>query len=206
MNQQLNIRNLGKQDYRATWESMQATVLQKDENSVDEIWFLEHKPVFTLGQAGKEENILNSDSIPVVRTDRGGEVTYHGPGQLVVYFMLNLKKRGWGPKKLIEELENLILSLLDGYSINAERKTGAPGIYISDKKVASIGLKIKKGFSYHGISINVDMDLMPFKNINPCGYDSLEMTQLIDHADLSMQLVQNDLKVLISNHFSEGSS
>jgi lipoyl(octanoyl) transferase len=159
---------------------MQATVLQKDENSVDEIWFLEHKPVFTLGQAGKEENILNSDSIPVVRTDRGGEVTYHGPGQLVVYFMLNLKKRGWGPKKLIEELENLILSLLDGYSINAERKTGAPGIYISDKKVASIGLKIKKGFSYHGISINVDMDLMPFKNINPCGYDSLEMTQLIE--------------------------
>jgi|TARA_B110000438_G_C15804046_1_gene646452 lipoyl(octanoyl) transferase len=201
--QEINIRNLGKQDYKFTWESMQKAVLKKDEESSDEVWLLEHKPVFTLGQAGKEENILNSDDIPVVRTDRGGEVTYHGPGQLVVYFMLNLRRRGWGPKKLIEKLETLIIVLLDGYGINAERKTGAPGIYIANKKIASIGLKIKKGFSYHGISINVDMDLMPFKNINPCGYDSLEMTQLSEHADISMLSVEKDLKLLIAEQFGE---
>jgi len=176
---------------------MQAITNQKSGQEKDGMWFAEHHPVYTLGHAAIEENIISTNDIPVVRTDRGGQVTYHGPGQLMIYFLLNLKRLGWGPKKLICELEALIINLLEQYGINASRRTGAPGIYVLDKKIASIGLKIRRGYCYHGISLNIDMDLKPFDGIVTCGIDSLEVTQVKDLVNISVEDVKRDLIKLI---------
>ena len=193
------IKDLGLMDYEEVWQSMASAVNLRQQHEIDEVWLVQHPAVFTLGYAGSEINTLNQTNIPVVRSDRGGEITYHGPGQLVVYFLVNIKRLGWGPKKLIYYLEELFISLLNNYDIKAKRKAGAPGLYVDENKIASIGLKIKRGFSYHGVSLNIDMDLSPFNNINICGYKSLEVTQLNNLTSVSMKEVKDDLKALIKN-------
>ena len=177
--------NLGKQAYADTYEQMRSLV--QGEPFKDQIWLLEHPPVFTLGTAADKAHVLNPGDIPVIQTDRGGEVTFHGPGQLVIYFLLNIKQKKMGPKTLVANLQNLIQKILQHYSIESSFVEGAPGVYVGEKKIASIGLRISKGRSYHGISLNVDMDLMPFSLINPCGYEGLEVTQ-ISHFDSNVAL------------------
>ena len=203
MNHQLQIKHLGSQDYQDAWNSMRSTISAKTQEDKDEVWLLEHPPVFTIGHAGSKDNLLESGAIPVIRSDRGGEITFHGPGQLVVYFMINLKRLGWGPKRLVQELEELIICLLEQYGIEANRKEGFPGIYVESKKIASIGLKINRGFSYHGISLNVDMDMSPFQQINPCGISSLELTQMKDLTDVSVDDVRNNFANTIESHFRQ---
>jgi len=178
VNQPLTFEDLGTVDYESTWSAMNAFTLGRDENQEDECWFLQHNPVFTLGQAGKPEHILNPHQIPVVNTDRGGQVTYHGPGQLVVYLLVDIKRRKIGIRQLVDLIENSIIELLDGYGIVAATRKGAPGVYVEEKKIAALGLRIKQGCSYHGLSLNVDMDLEPFSYINPCGYPGMSVTQL----------------------------
>lgn len=195
----LENKDLGLTEFQDVWRQMQAATDQKSGQENDEIWFTEHHPVYTLGHAATEENIISTNDIPVVRTDRGGQVTYHGPGQLMIYFLLNLRRLNWGPKKLICEMESLIIDLLKQYEINASRRTGAPGIYVQNKKIASIGLKIKRGFCYHGISLNVDMDMKPFDGIVTCGIDSLEVTQINEFAEISIDEVKRDFLQLIKS-------
>ncbi len=201
MKHELKIKHLDSQEYQDSWNSMRATISRKTQEDRDEVWLLEHPPVFTIGHAGNKDNLLEPGSIPVIRSDRGGEITFHGPGQLVVYFMINLKRLGWGPKRLVQELEEIIINLLKKYGIKASRKPGFPGIFVGQKKIASIGLKIKRGFSYHGISLNVDMDMSPFKKINPCGDSSLELTQMTDFVDVSLESVRESFSRAIEFHF-----
>ena len=170
--------NLGNQAYADTYEQMRSLVQAK--SFKDQIWLLEHPPVFTLGTAADKAHVLNPGDIPVIQTDRGGEVTFHGPGQLVIYFLLDIKEQKLGPKTLVANLQNLIQNILKNYSIESSFVEGAPGVYVEDKKMASIGLRISNGRSYHGISLNVNMDLAPFSLINPCGYEGLEVTQISD--------------------------
>ena len=170
--------NLGNQAYADTYEQMRSLVQAK--SFKDQIWLLEHPPVFTLGTAADKAHVLNPGDIPVIQTDRGGEVTFHGPGQLVIYFLLDIKQKKIGPKTLVANLQNLIQNILQHYSIESSFIEGAPGVYVGEKKIASIGLRISKGRTYHGISLNVDMDLTPFGLINPCGYEGLEVTQISD--------------------------
>jgi|TARA_A200000113_G_scaffold200441_1_gene193642 lipoyl(octanoyl) transferase len=174
----LTFKSLGLVNYHETLELMQSHV--KSDDFRNEIWLLEHNPVFTLGTAANENHILDSREIPVVKSDRGGEVTYHGPGQLVVYFLLDVKKLSFSPKKLVTSIQYFVKSLLLDLSIQSNFIEGAPGVYVDKKKIASIGLRISNGKSYHGLSINFDMDLSPFKQINPCGYKGLEVIQIND--------------------------
>ena len=199
----LEVKDLGLVEYEDVWQQMQVVINQMSGNEPDELWFAEHYPVYTLGHAAEENNIISNEGIPVVRTDRGGQVTYHGPGQLMIYFMLNLRRLGWGPKKLICELEEVMINLLSKYGVNAKRRIGAPGIYVQGKKIASIGLKIKKGHCYHGISFNIDMDLKPFDGIVTCGIDSLEVTQLKDLENISIDTVKQDLVHMLKEHYSQ---
>ena len=174
----LTFKSLGIVNYHETLQSMKHHI--KQENFKNEIWLLEHPSIFTLGTAADKSHIINSKNIPIFQSDRGGEVTYHGPGQLVIYFLLDIKKLNFSPKKLVLTIQNFIKELLIQISIESYFIEGAPGVYVDDKKIASIGLRISKGKSYHGISINFDMDLEPFKLINPCGYKGLEVTQIKD--------------------------
>ena len=176
MSNDLVFRSLGLCDYQSTLDGMKSHLAS--EPFTNEIWFLEHDPVYTLGTAADKSHILNAKNIPVIQTDRGGEVTYHGPGQLVIYFMLDIKYLELGPRSLVQSLQNFTKNLLEEFSIETNFIDGAPGVYVEEKKIASIGLRISKGKSYHGISINIDMDLMPFSHINPCGYEGLEVTQI----------------------------
>ena len=176
MSNDLVFRSLGLCDYQSTLDGMKSHLAS--EPFTNEIWFLEHDPVYTLGTAADKSHILNAKNIPVIQTDRGGEVTYHGPGQLVIYFMLDIKDLELGPRSLVQSLQNFTKNLLEEFSIETNFIDGAPGVYVEEKKIASIGLRISKGKSYHGISINVDMDLTPFSHINPCGYEGLEVTQI----------------------------
>ena len=177
--------HLGNQVYLDTYEQMRSLV--QGESFNDQIWLLEHPPVYTLGTAADPSHVLNPGDIPVIQTDRGGEVTFHGPGQLVIYFLLDIKQKKIGPKTLVASLQNLIQKILQHYSIESSFVEGAPGVYVGEKKIASIGLRISKGRTYHGISLNVDMDLTPFSLINPCGYEGLEVTQ-ISHFDSNVTL------------------
>ena len=199
----LEVKDLGLVEYEDVWQQMQVVINQMSGNEPDELWFAEHYPVYTLGHAAEENNIISNEGIPVVRTDRGGQVTYHGPGQLMIYFMLNLRRLGWGPKKLICELEEVMINLLSKYGVNAKRRIGAPGIYVQGKKIASIGLKIKKGHCYHGISFNIDMDLKPFDGIVTCGIDSLEVIQLKDLENISMDKIKQDLVNMLKEYYSQ---
>ena len=178
MSKELIFKSLGVSNYLETLVSMKAQL--QAEYFQNEIWLLEHPPVFTLGTAADNQHILDAKDIPVIQSDRGGEVTYHGPGQLVIYFMIDVKRNKLGPKSLVKTLQEFTRSLLANYSIESNFIEGAPGVYVDGKKIASIGLRISKGKTYHGISINVDMDLTPFSYINPCGYEGLEVTQIKD--------------------------
>ena len=199
----LEIKDLNLVDYIDAWDLMKSNVSLRSATDQDEVWLAEHNPVYTLGHAANEEFIFDDNDIPVVRTDRGGQITYHGPGQLMIYFLINLKRLGWGPKRLICELESMVIELLERYEIHAQRREGAPGIYVDEKKIASIGLKIKRGFCYHGISLNVDMDLKPFGGIVTCGIPSLEVVQVSDFIDISMTQIKADLIELIKDHNTE---
>ncbi len=176
--QSIVIRRLGLRSYEPVWREMQSFTDSRDAGTADEIWFLEHLPVFTLGQAGRLEHLLNPGDIPVIKVDRGGQVTYHGPGQLVVYLLLDLRRRKMGIRPLVTLMEQSIVDLLGEYHVSANARTDAPGVYVGDRKVASVGLRVRRGCSFHGLSLNIDMNLEPFERINPCGYPGLEVTQL----------------------------
>lgn len=165
--------------YMPIWHAMQEFTDQRDEQQADEIWLVEHEPVFTQGQAGKEEHLLAPGDIPVVKVDRGGQVTYHGPGQQMLYVLLNIKRLKIGVRQLVTALEQCVVDLLNEYNIDAYPKADAPGVYVDGKKICSIGLRIRKGCSFHGLALNVNMDLSPFQRINPCGYAGLEMVNCV---------------------------
>jgi lipoyl(octanoyl) transferase len=167
-------------DYRHAWQAMKEFTAARGNNTPDEIWLLQHPPVYTQGLAGKPEHLLHENGIPVVRTDRGGQITYHGPGQVIGYLMLDMRRLGLGVRELVSRMEGAVIDLLGEYRINSESCKEAPGVYVDGAKVASLGLKIKKGCCYHGLALNVDMDLRPFSAINPCGYAGLRVTQLKD--------------------------
>ena len=192
----------GLQDYEPIWHAMQSLTDHRHAESSDELWFLQHKPVFTQGQAGKSEHVLHPGDIPVVQVDRGGQVTYHGPGQLVVYFMLDIGRLGIGPRELVSRIEQALVDTLSHYGLEARARQDAPGVYVGDDKIASLGLRIRKGRSFHGLSLNVDMDLEPFQRINPCGYAGLKMVQLSDLSDdVSLEQVAGRLVATIQQLF-----
>ncbi len=166
----LLIHHLGYKDYEPVWKQMQRMTLERNANSADEVWLVEHPPVYTLGLNGKREHLLRNNDIPVIAVDRGGQVTYHGPGQAVAYVLCDIERLGLGVSEFVQRLEQSIVDLLEDYHIVGHRQAGAPGVYVNDKKIAAMGLRIKHGCSYHGLSLNVDMDLSPFNDINPCGY------------------------------------
>ena len=174
----LLVRRLGLVDYQPTFAAMQEFTAQRNADTADELWLLQHPPVFTQGLAGKPEHILQLTPIPIVQTDRGGQVTYHGPGQLVVYLLLKLDHYQLSIRELVRAIEQAVIDLLAEYGINAYGKVDAPGVYVDEAKVASIGLRVKHGCTYHGVSLNIDMDMAPFNWINPCGYANMRMTQL----------------------------
>lgn len=176
----LIVRQLNTMDYSTVWHAMQNFTDNRDEQTIDELWLVEHPPVFTQGQAGKEEHLLMPGDIEVVKVDRGGQITYHGPGQQVIYFMINLRRRKLGVRQLVTLIENGIVASLNDFNIKAYPKPDAPGVYVDEKKIASLGLRVRKGCSFHGLAINVNMDLSPFLRINPCGYAGLEMIQTCD--------------------------
>jgi lipoyl(octanoyl) transferase len=176
----LQVRHLGQVDYVRTWHEMQVFTDSRSPETPDEAWFLQHTPVFTLGRNGKQEHLIDTGDIPVIQVDRGGQVTYHGPGQLIMYALLDLKRRQLGVQSLVRTLEQAVIDLLAAYGIDAERRDKAPGVYVDDRKIAALGLRVRRGCCFHGLSLNVDMDLAPFSMINPCGYPGLQVTQLAD--------------------------
>lgn len=194
----LEVRSLGRVDYANTYEQQRSFTLSRNESTGDQLWCLEHPSVYTLGLAGKPEHLLNPGRIPVHRTDRGGQVTYHGPGQLVVYPLLDLKRRGIAIRQYVNLLEQSIIDLLDQYGIEAVRREGAPGVYVVNSKIAALGIRVRNGCCYHGLALNVDLDLAPFAGINPCGYAGMAVTRLKDMGiDLSVEQVCADLVPLL---------
>lgn len=180
VNGELIIRYLGAQDYEPTWRRMQHFTDTRNSDTVDEIWLLEHEPVFTQGQAGKAEHLLSTGDIPVVQVDRGGQVTYHGPGQLVVYLMIDLRRSKIGVREIVTLMEKSIISVLAKFSIDGYTKSDAPGVYVNQTKIASLGLRVRRGCSFHGFALNLDLDTTPFLRINPCGYAGMKMSNLSD--------------------------
>lgn len=176
----LVVRHLGLADYLPTLEAMRRFTAERDESTPDEIWLLQHPRVFTQGQAGKAEHLLAPGDIPVIQVERGGQVTYHGPGQLVAYLMLDLRRKKLGVRELVTAMEQALVDVLAGYGIEAAPKADAPGVYVAGDKIASLGLRVRNGCSFHGLALNVDMDMAPFQRINPCGYAGLKMVQLKD--------------------------
>ncbi|MGN6229422.1 MAG: lipoyl(octanoyl) transferase LipB [Dyella sp.] len=176
----LKIRRLGRQPYEATWKAMSAFTDNRTADTSDELWLLEHDPVFTQGQAGKAEHVLAPGDIPVVQVDRGGQVTYHGPGQIVGYPLIDLRRVGVGVRELVHRIEQTLIDTLAHWNIVAERVEGAPGVYVAGAKVAALGLRVRRGCSFHGLAFNVAMDLEPYHRINPCGYKGLAVTQVLD--------------------------
>lgn len=190
------IQQLGLRDYAEIYAAMREFTQARTAQTADELWFVQHPPVFTQGQAGKPEHVLLPGQIPVVQSNRGGQVTYHGPGQIVVYPMLDLHRLGYGIRPLVTRLENALINTLARYGISAAAKADAPGVYVNGAKIASLGLRVSKGRSYHGLALNVDMDLEPFTRINPCGYEGLRMTQVKDlGGPTDLQRVSADLQI-----------
>ncbi|MGL4205000.1 MAG: lipoyl(octanoyl) transferase LipB [Aeromonadaceae bacterium] len=173
----LIVRHLGVRPYLDTWQAMQRFTDERDGDTPDEIWLLEHEPVYTQGQAGKAEHLLHQSAIPVVQSDRGGQITYHGPGQLIAYLLIDIRRKGLGVRELVTHLERAVITMLEHCHIQANSKPDAPGVYVQGDKIASLGLRIRRGCSFHGLALNVNMDLTPFTHINPCGYAGLAMTQ-----------------------------
>ncbi|GAB6264394.1 lipoyl(octanoyl) transferase LipB [Photobacterium sp. R1] len=174
----LIVRNLGLKDYSVTYEAMHDFTADRDDDTVDEIWLVEHLPVFTQGQAGKAEHVLNPGDIPIFQSDRGGQVTYHGPGQQMMYLLLDLRRLKLGVRELVTHIENTVINTLSRFGVTSNARPDAPGVYVDGKKICSLGLRIRRGCSFHGLALNVNMDLSPFMRINPCGYAGMEMTQL----------------------------
>ena len=200
----LIIRDLGTQDYEPIWQAMQTFTAERDETTPDELWCLEHPPIFTMGLNGKKEHLLNIKNIPVIDIDRGGQVTYHGPGQLIAYLLIDLKRRPYAIKKLVSLIEASVIEYLDDYGIKSERKTGAPGVYVKGEKIAALGVRVRKGGTYHGLALNVDMDLKPYEGINPCGYEGLTCTQLVNHKkDISVSAVKELLPSYLLKHLDQ---
>ncbi|QKT02881.1 lipoyl(octanoyl) transferase LipB [Ectothiorhodospiraceae bacterium 2226] len=176
----VQVRRLGRRDYRPVWQAMQTYTDSRGPDSPDELWVVEHPPVYTLGLNAKPEHVLDPGDIPLVPVDRGGQVTYHGPGQVVVYTLLDLRRRGLGVRELVDRLELAVIDLLAAEGVTGERRRSAPGVYVGGAKIAALGLRVRRGCAYHGLALNVAMDLAPFARINPCGYPGLPVTQLAD--------------------------
>ena len=174
------MRHLGQVEYVPPWQAMQAFTAQRSDDTPDEIWLLEHPPVYTQGQAGKPEHLIAETAIPVIPIDRGGQITYHGPGQIVAYVLVDLRRRGYGIRELVTRMEQAVIDLLAVHGVTAARQPGAPGVYVDRAKIAALGLRVKRGCTYHGLALNVDMDLRPFAAINPCGYAGMRVTQCRD--------------------------
>lgn len=190
-------RELGLMPYQTVWQAMRDFTIERSSEQADEIWSCQHHPVYTQGQAGKTEHILRASSIPIVQSDRGGQVTYHGPGQIIIYVLLDLKRHQLTVRNLVCTLEQSVIHTLASYDVVAYARRDAPGVYVDNAKICSLGLRIKRGYSYHGLALNVDMDLSPFQNINPCGHHGLSLTQLCDHnktanlTDTQTKLIEN---------------
>lgn len=197
------VRSLGRQDYEPLWRQMQQFTADRDAATEDELWFTEHPPVYTLGLNASKEHLLNPGEIPVVQVDRGGQVTYHGPGQLMIYPLLDLKRAGLGVRDLVTALEHCVVDLLHEFGFDSIARKDAPGVYVNTKKIASVGLRIRRGASYHGMALNIDVDLEPFSRINPCGFSDLEVTDLralgVAH---ERQVIQDKVEQHLRRHLS----
>ena len=199
----ISVRHLGEVDYDDAWQKMRDFTDNRQKDTPDELWFLQHPAVYTLGKNGKPEHVLNSAEIPVINSDRGGQVTYHGPGQIVVYTLLDLNRLNIGVRALVTGLEQVIIDLLSDYGIAANARRDAPGVYVNDAKIAALGLRVRKGCSFHGLALNVAMDLEPFSRINPCGYEGLEVTQIKNFiSDIKLESVTDDLQQRLIEQFS----
>lgn len=202
MSLNLIVRQYQLEDYQGTWQRMKAFTDERTTDTPDEVWLLQHPPVLTQGQAGKPEHVLNAGDIPIVQTDRGGQVTYHGPGQIVMYVLFDLRRLKIGIRQLVNNLEKTVIQVLADYGVTATARCDAPGVYVNEAKICSIGLRVKKGCSYHGIAFNIDMDLTPFNRINPCGFKNLAVTQLKNFdPNVDIQTVQTKIVAYLQQNF-----
>jgi lipoyl(octanoyl) transferase len=201
----IKIRKKGLRDYTSTWKEMISFTENRNIDTPDELWMLEHNSVFTQGLSGKPEHLLKATQIPIIQSDRGGQITYHAPGQLIIYCLIDIKRLGIGIKKIVSIIEQSLIEFLSTYDIRAHTLTGAPGVYVNGSKIAALGLKVKQGRTYHGLSLNIDMDLSPYKLINPCGYSDLKVTQMCNLTDniLSISDIQQELSVHIINSINK---
>jgi len=200
----IKIREKGLQDYVKTWEEMKSFTENRNSDTPDELWTLEHNSVFTQGLSGKPEHLLKATQIPIIQSDRGGQISYHAPGQLIIYCLIDIKRLGIGIKKMVTIIEQSLIELLSSYDITAHTLKGAPGVYVNDSKIAALGLKVKQGRTYHGLSLNIDMDLSPYKLINPCGYSDLKVTKMHNLTDntLSISDIQHELSEHLINNIT----
>jgi len=200
----IKIREKGLQDYVKTWEEMKSFTENRNSDTPDELWTLEHNSVFTQGLSGKPEHLLKATQIPIIQSDRGGQISYHAPGQLIIYCLIDIKRLGIGIKKIVTIIEQSLIELLSSYDITAHTLKGAPGVYVNDSKIAALGLKVKQGRTYHGLSLNIDMDLSPYKLINPCGYSDLKVTKMRNLTDntLSISDIQHELSEHLINYIT----
>lgn len=197
------VRHLGKVDYLDSWQKMKDFTDARDKSTSDELWFLQHPPVYTLGKNGKPEHVLNRGDIPLINSDRGGQVTYHGPGQIMVYTLLDLNRLNMGVRELVTAIEQTVIDLLASYGVASSARKDAPGVYVNNAKIAALGLRVRKGCSFHGLALNVDMDLEPFSRINPCGYEGLEVVQLKDFVkEIEIPNVVDNLQQRLTDRFS----
>ena len=194
----IKVRSKGLQDYLKTWEEMKSFTENRDSNTLDEIWTVEHNSVFTQGLSGKSKHLLKETQIPIIQSDRGGQITYHAPGQLIIYCLIDIKRLGIGIKKMVSMIEQSLIELLSSYDITAHTLKGAPGVYVNDSKIAALGLKVKHGRTYHGLSLNIDMDLSPYTLINPCGFSDLKVTQMSNLTNNILNI--SDIKHELSEH------
>ena len=194
----IKVRSKGLQDYLKTWEEMKSFTENRNSDTLDELWTLEHNSVFTQGLSGKSKHLLKETQIPIIQSDRGGQITYHAPGQLIIYCLIDIKRLGLGIKKMVSMIEQSLIELLSSYDIKAHTLKGAPGVYVNDSKIAALGLKVKHGRTYHGLSLNIDMDLSPYTLINPCGYSDLKVTQMRNLTNNIVNIA--DIKYELSEH------
>ncbi|MGE4575471.1 MAG: lipoyl(octanoyl) transferase LipB [Candidatus Pseudothioglobus sp.] len=200
----IKIREKGLQDYVKTWEEMKSFTENRNSDTPDELWTLEHNSVFTQGLSGKPEHLLKATQIPIIQSDRGGQISYHAPGQLIIYCLIDIKRLGIGIKKIVTIIEQSLIELLSSYDITAHTLKGAPGVYVNNSKIAALGLKVKQGRTYHGLSLNIDMDLSPYKLINPCGYSDLKVTKMRNLTDNSLSIsdIQHELSEHLVNYIT----
>ncbi len=197
----IRIKEKGLQDYTSTWQEMVSFTENRSDQTEDELWTLEHRSVFTQGLNGKPEHLLKESEIDIIQSDRGGQITYHGPGQIIVYCLIDIKRLGIGVKEMVRIIEKSIIDLLGDYSIPSHKISGAPGVYVDGSKIAALGLKVKRGKTYHGLSLNVDMNLSPYKLINPCGYRDLNVTQMSNLTDNNLEL--DKIKKQLTQHLTK---